>query len=62
MTLKELQDRAPMIDWRAHFEDALRSVKRKVTEKERVVVYAPEYLEKLTGIVKEYNATVNGKM
>lgn len=62
MTLKELQDRAPFIDWRAHFEDALRMVKRKVTEKERVVVYAPEYLEKLTIIITEYNATANGKM
>lgn len=62
MTLRELQDRAPFIDWRAHFEDALRHVNRKVTEKERVVVYAIDYLEKLTLIIKEYNATDNGKM
>lgn len=62
MTLKELQDQAPLIDWRAHFEDALRIVKRKVTEKERVVVYAPDYLTKLTFIVKEYNKTDDGKM
>lgn len=62
MTLKDLQDRAPLIDWRAHFEDALRLVKRKVTDKEVVVVYAPEYLEKLTKIVHEYTATVKGKM
>lgn len=62
MTLKELQEKAPLIDWRAHFEDALRIVKRKVTEKERVVVYAPDYLEKLTTIVKTYNGTNDGKM
>lgn len=62
MTLKELQEKAPLIDWRAHFEDALRIVKRKVSEKERVVVYAPEYLTKLTSIVKEYNSTDDGKM
>lgn len=62
MTLKELQDRAPLIDWRDHFEDALRLVKRKVTDKEIVVVYAPEYLEKLTKIVQEYTATTKGKM
>lgn len=62
MTLKELQEKAPLIDWRAHFEDALRMVKRKVTEKERVVVYAPKYLEQLTDIVKEYNKTDDGKM
>lgn len=62
MTLSELQDCAPFIDWRDHFEDALRLVKRKVTEKERVVVYAPQYLIKLTKIVCEYNATTDGKM
>lgn len=62
MTLKELQERAPFIDWRGHFEDALRIVKRKITEKEQVVVYAPDYLEKLTKIIATYNATVDGKM
>lgn len=62
MTLRELQDMAPVIDWRAHFEDALRIVNRKVTEKERVVVYAPEYLMNLTKIVQEYNATDDKKM
>lgn len=62
MTLSELQTKAPFINWRDHFEDAFRMVKRKVTDKERVVVYAPEYLEKLTAIVKEYNSTNDGKM
>lgn len=62
MTLTELQEKAPFISWRDHFEDAFRMVKRKISEKERVVVYAPEYLEKLTAIVKEYNATNDGKM
>lgn len=62
MTLSELQEIAPFIDWRDHFEDALRLVKRKVTEKERVVVYAPEYLQKLTKIINEYNSTNDGKM
>lgn len=62
MTLRELQDLAGFIDWRAHFADALRLVNRKVTEKERVVVFAPDYLKNLTVIVKEYNSTDNGKM
>lgn len=53
---------APFIDWREHFEDAFRQVKRKITDKERIVVYAPEYLEKLSKIVIEYNSTVEGKM
>lgn len=62
MSLRELQEQSPLIDWRGHFEDALRIVKRKVTDKERVVVYAPEFLSKLTAIVKEYNKTDDGKM
>lgn len=62
MTMRELQDMAPIIDWRAHFDDALRIVKHRVTEKERVVVYAPEYLKNLTKIVQEYNATDDKKM
>lgn len=62
MTIYELQEIAPFINWREHFADALRTVKRKVTDKERVVVYAPEYLKKLTEVVKEYNKTTNGKM
>lgn len=62
MSLKDLQKKAPFIDWRAHFDDAMRIVKKKITENELVVVYAPEYLEKLTSIIKEYNSTDNGKM
>lgn len=62
MSLKDLQKRAPFIDWRAHFDDAMSIVNRNVTDKEQVVVYAPEYLEKLTLIIKEYNSTDNGKM
>lgn len=50
------------IDWRQFFEDAMRVVNRKVTSKEKIVVYAPEYLIKLSGLIKEYNATKRGKM
>lgn len=62
MTLAELQTKAPFINWSDHFDDAFRMVKRKITEQDSVVVYAPEYLEKLTTLVKEYNSTNDGKM
>lgn len=62
MSLSELQVKAPFINWRDHFVDAFSMVKRKITDAEKVVVYAPEYLEKLTAIVKEYNSTNEGKM
>lgn len=62
MTLAELQEKAPFINWLDHFQDALRLIREKITEKERVVVYAPEYLRKLTTIIQKYNETDEGKM
>lgn len=50
------------IDWRGFFEDAMRFVKRKVTPKENVAVYASEYLGNLTILVNEYLNTTDGKM
>lgn len=50
------------IDWRKFFEDAMRIVNRKITSKEKIVVYAPEYLAKLSDLIKDYNATKEGKM
>lgn len=40
----------------------MRSVKKKIGNKENIVVYAPEYLKKLTGLIKKYNSTAEGKM
>ncbi|KAF2895308.1 hypothetical protein ILUMI_10863 [Ignelater luminosus] len=62
MSIAELQELAGFIDWRKFFEDALRIVDKKVTQKENVVVYAPEYLEKLAHLIKEYEETPRGKM
>ncbi|XP_018573332.1 endothelin-converting enzyme homolog isoform X1 [Anoplophora glabripennis] len=62
MTIAELQDRAPFIDWRKFFEDAMRIVNKKITSKEQIVVYAPEYLGNLTELIKEYNSTSEGKI
>lgn len=50
------------IDWRRFFEDAMHVVNKKVTPKEEVVVYAPEYLKNLVLLVKEYENTTEGKM
>lgn len=62
MTLTELQDLAPFINWRDHFEDAFRLVGRKISEKEKVVVYAPTYLKNLTLLINNYTRTDDGKM
>lgn len=50
------------MDWLAYFTDALRLVSKKISKKERVVVYAPQYLANLTDIIKEYNNSTEGKM
>lgn len=67
MALAELQLKVDFIDWRAHFDDAMRSLQdsktyKKITEKEIVVVYALRYLEDLNKLVREYNDTTKGKM
>lgn len=40
----------------------MRIVNRKITSKEKIVVYAPEYLNQLSTLIKDYNATREGKM
>lgn len=61
MTLTELQDMAPFINWQNHFEDAFRLVNRKISEKEKVVVYAPKFLKDLTPLIENYTKTDEGK-
>lgn len=61
MTLTQLQEDAPFINWREHFEDAFRLVNRKISEKEKVVVYAPGFLKNLTPLIKNYTKTDEGK-
>lgn len=62
MTLQELQEKAPFIDWRAFFEDAFRIVGRKVSSKEMVIVNVPQYLEALDAIIKQYMRTEDGRI
>jgi endothelin-converting enzyme len=50
------------MSWQKYFSDAMRPVQRKVTGKEMVVVYAPEYLKNLSTIVTNYTETTEGKM
>jgi neprilysin len=62
MTLTQLQEDAPFINWREHFEDAFRLVNRKISEKEKVVVYAPGFLKNLTPLIKNYTRNDEGKV
>ncbi|XP_063925032.1 endothelin-converting enzyme homolog isoform X2 [Zophobas morio] len=62
MTIADLKARAKFLDWRAFFEDAMRIVGRKVTSKEKIVVYAAEYLGNLSSLIQEYQSTVEGNI
>ncbi|XP_073991312.1 M13 family metallopeptidase neprilysin 3 isoform X3 [Rhodnius prolixus] len=62
MAVAELQDLAPFINWEKYFSDALRLVRKKITDKEKVVVYAPNYLANLTIVLNEYMNTSEGNI
>ncbi|RZF31949.1 hypothetical protein LSTR_LSTR012419 [Laodelphax striatellus] len=60
MSIASLEDLAPFISWLTYLSDALRLVGRKITSKEKVVVYAPQYLSNLTDIIKDYQSSDKG--
>ncbi|KAJ8956318.1 hypothetical protein NQ318_015056 [Aromia moschata] len=62
MTIAELQETAPFLNWREFFEDAMRIVGKKITVKEQIVVYAIDYLGNLSELITEYNSTTEGKI
>ncbi|XP_020280455.1 endothelin-converting enzyme 1 isoform X3 [Pseudomyrmex gracilis] len=62
MSLSELQRKAPMISWVDYFQNATRLVNKKINAKSQIVNFAPDYFEKLTKLVQEYNKTTEGKI
>nr|XP_014279943.2 endothelin-converting enzyme homolog [Halyomorpha halys] len=62
MAVAELQEIAPFISWIDYFSDALRIVQKKITDKEKIVVYAPKYLANLTTVIEQYKNTTEGKI
>ena len=62
MNLTEYIFLAMQMSWQKYFSDAMLPIKRNVTGKEMVVVYAPEYLGKLSALVSNYTQSSEGKM
>jgi hypothetical protein len=50
------------MSWQKYFSNATRTINRNITGKEMVVVYAPEYLSKLSALVTNYTQSAEGKM
>ncbi|KAI8121604.1 Endothelin-converting enzyme like protein [Lucilia cuprina] len=61
MKLSELDAMAPFINWTEHLDYAMQLVNRRITQKEVVVVYAPEFLKKLSVIIMDMQKTVEGR-
>jgi len=50
------------MSWLDYFNEALRLVKKRITPNDKVVVYAPEYLQNLTLLINNYTQTEAGRM
>ncbi|KAF7274332.1 M13 family metallopeptidase neprilysin 3 isoform X2 [Rhynchophorus ferrugineus] len=62
MTVAELQEKANFIDWRQFFENAMKVVQKKISSKQQIVVYAPDYLGNLTNLINDYQNTTEGRI
>lgn len=62
MTIQDLEEIVPAIDWVQYFNIAFRQVKREIKLSERIVVYAPEYLRNLNDILIEHKSHPEGRI
>ncbi|XP_073958609.1 M13 family metallopeptidase neprilysin 3 isoform X1 [Choristoneura fumiferana] len=59
--IKQWQKEANFLNWTVFFNDAFSLVGRKITEEDRIVVYAPEYFRNLTKVVRKYTKNDENK-
>ncbi|CAG0880101.1 unnamed protein product, partial [Cyprideis torosa] len=63
MTIEELQTMAPFLNWTRYFNVAFVRFKvHPLTERDQVVVYAPEYLKALSTLLQQFLSTDDGKI
>ncbi|XP_076035689.1 M13 family metallopeptidase neprilysin 3 isoform X2 [Oratosquilla oratoria] len=60
MSLEQLTDTAPFLDWTKFVNAALVKVKKQMTPKDTVVVYAPDYLRNLNTVLLNLTSTDEG--
>lgn len=61
MSISELQNLAPFIQWSHYFNAAFRLVDRKILNKENVVVYSPSFMSNLSALITEYSKSPENK-
>ncbi|KAL3861160.1 hypothetical protein ACJMK2_007225 [Sinanodonta woodiana] len=60
MTVKDLQNMAPFINWLDMLNTLLSVTNQSFTESEEIVVYAPEYLQNMTVLLRDTMSTEEG--
>lgn len=53
-TLKELNKLSPFLDWVKYFREAFAPIRRNITENEKIIVYAPEFMGNLSILMNNY--------
>ncbi|KAI1283087.1 Endothelin-converting enzyme 1 [Halotydeus destructor] len=61
MTLNELNDLAPALNWVTYFGSAFEPFNYSVNEHHELVVFSPNYISNLSSIILEYNSTRHGR-
>lgn len=62
ITINQLQEIAPFIDWIQYFNSAFVQVNYTIDGNTSVVVYSSDYLRNLSSLIQEYNSTKEGRM
>ncbi|GFY69359.1 endothelin-converting enzyme homolog [Trichonephila inaurata madagascariensis] len=62
VTISQLQEVAPFINWRHFFNSAFKKVGREINSSEPVVVFALDYLKKLSKLVTQYLSNSQGRV
>lgn len=62
MTVNELEKLAPVIEWTSYFNSAFKQIQREIQPSQELVVYAPEFVRKMSELVTLYLSTNDGKV
>lgn len=62
ISVSELTEIAPFIDWLHYFNSAFVTVNYTVTGNTSIIVFSPDYLRNLSSLIEEYNSTSDGRV
>ncbi|XP_054713276.1 endothelin-converting enzyme homolog isoform X1 [Uloborus diversus] len=61
-TISELRELAPVIDWTQYFNSAFKLIGREISPTQELVIYAPEFIRKMSELVTQYLSSPEGKI